>query len=112
MVTNKQIAEVFKDARQALMNNRFRYICHCISFDRYNLGRVSTVGWYAQRDARNSARAVISERMGSHEHDSLETWLANQNIPGLTYGKLMTMSREMREYRLRWLDSLIKEFSK
>ena len=88
------IRDVFIAARKELLKPHSKYICYaikdtiCSSYDIMNAGD------------------VIKSRMGT-ENDglSLEVWLWHRGFrTGVT-------RENMLQYRLRWLDSLIEEFS-
>lgn len=98
MVTNKQIALVFREAKKDLRISSSlhasKYICISIK------GRVNL-----PIEHREAAIAIIGERLeGEH---TLENWLASK---GVSYED-MTDTR-LHAHRHIWLNKLIKEFSK
>jgi len=103
MVTNKQIAQAFRNARSILprgpmaMSARWSvYICDCI----HDANRYTVTGI-----AAGKAVSIINERIG--DRFSLQDWLVSQGVPEneITVGRLQA-------HRYQWLGQLIKEFSK
>jgi hypothetical protein len=76
--------------------SKLRYICYAIESAQDNRGS------YDSLMAQKAIRAIIHERMG--DAWCLEEWVHRQGIRGATHDM-------MQEYRHRWLQSLIKEFS-
>lgn len=92
------IAKAFTEARRHIDNCEEGFICNAL-FIAYL--RRSIDSW-----AQSTAREIIRTRMGGE--DTLECWLQEcANVP-----TNQLTNENMRAYRLRWLDALIKEFSK
>jgi len=108
MTKNKQLAEAFRIAKTYVAGDE-RYICHALLFG---------MGDDLPERQRKAARALIESRLkirfvDLYETNSCEKWLA-RTVPGLTYNYLAYTDKghlEVKAYRLRWLDSLIAEFS-
>ena len=100
MVTNKQIALVFREAKKDLhiganaSLHKSKYICLAID------GRVNL-----PIEHRKAALAIIKERL--EDKYTLAEWLASK---GVSYED-MTDAR-LHAHRHKWLNSLSKEFSK
>ncbi len=99
------IAKAFRYAREEIQSGRQHYICHALWY---------APGWPV------GALAVVQQRMGASrsgvvtrpcgqaigvKHYSLDEWLADRGI-----GDGARTRYNVRKYRLRWLDALIKEF--
>ena len=101
-VTNKQIAEVFIKAKEQLCSEggytyKTNYICFAISYS-----------MFGTTAARAAARKVIAKRLG--RCNTVTAWLCvNKHI---TENDFKGKSQQIQQYRHRWLDSLIEEFSK
>lgn len=102
-VPRKRIATAFDHARSAIAGGREFYICHVLERYKFN-----------DLDAAKAAIRIIHTRMGrppsgsgvARDNFALEDWLRRRG-----HAVPWSGSPEMREYRLRWLDALIKEFS-
>ncbi len=107
--SNKGIAKAFKEARKYIASGQCKYIC--IALDQVYYDYKIETYW------RDSAKRVIQARLADGTYgsgtgtDSLEGWLARNfnNIRAIDL--LNHYTKEMKECRLRWLDSLIAEFS-
>lgn len=88
-----EIAEAFRAARKIVDSGAEDFICVALQVS----------------DARYSseARHIISSRI--HPYDTLNTWLMKNHRPSRRHSRMN--GAQMRLYRLRWLDALIKEFS-
>jgi hypothetical protein len=103
MATNKELVKAFTEARKLIANKRLSAICFALdnASDNRNITR------QVCEDAVN----IISERLGDSAF--VGSWLRD-NVPGLTEHYLYYTRDGLsaqREYRLRWLDSLIADFS-
>jgi hypothetical protein len=88
----QQIAAAFRAARRVFVRRGARPICSALQDSRH--------------EARNAARRVVQGRIGERLY--VHEWLVEvAKVPRefITY-------ENVRAYRLRWLDSLIEEFSK
>lgn len=88
----KQIAAAFKRAKRDIANCRHEFICVALE--------------WAEMSGSENAIDVIDDRLC--QYDTLNSWVrahakASPEVSGET--------EQMRLYRLRWLDALIKEFS-
>lgn len=91
------LVNVFRLVREEIANKKEYYICITI----HSLVEGGSITYRDMQAAKN----VIQGRMGGYA--SLDAWLEHKHgIPAIK----LTKTR-MREYRLRWLDSLIAEFS-
>jgi hypothetical protein len=101
--SNKQIAVIFKEAKKYLALNcsdsKYSYICMAID----------EVAVKDSKQWENCVRAkfIISERLNG-KYTVREWLIAN----GFRTSDDEIHSDQMQKYRHRWLDSLIKEFSK
>lgn len=96
---NPELVKAFKAAKWYIESNKERFICCALqeaSFDH-------SISYLEYLNAKN----LIETRIGSDI--ALEEWLSEHILCSDT--QHMIMSEEMRLYRLRWLDSLIAEFS-
>lgn len=108
MAKNKQLARAFRIAKTYVAGDQ-QYICHALLF--------KVVDDLPERQCK-AAQSLIESRLkvpfvALFETNSCEKWLS-RNIPGLTYSYLAYTDKgrlEVKAYRLRWLDSLIEEFS-
>lgn len=103
MATNKELVKIFKAARQIIANRERNCICYALGL----AGPSSDAGGAIACDAKD----IILDRLTPEIF--VEGWLA-QFVPGLTMGYLHDTPEgreKCREYRLRWLDALIQEFS-
>lgn len=97
----REIANAFRDAYQEIEQYDEVYICHALTNSaaihiiETRMGK--TQGGWVRRPCGERKRAMLY---------SLDDWLYDR---GFSRRKLD--SGNMREYRLRWLDALIKEFS-
>lgn len=96
MSRNLKIAEAFKKARQMIKSDQERFICNGLDNISYRPSR---------RDC-DAAKAIINNRMGRDIH-TLGCWVCENVYQNEYYPN----RDEMKEYRLRWLGALIKEFS-
>jgi len=104
-ISNKEIAAVFKEAKQYLATSesdaknlsKTFYICLAIT----QVSDVNHRQWYSCSKAKN----IIDERLDGEY--TVGTWL---KVNGFI--KNTTNINQLQKYRHRWLDSLIKEFSK
>ena len=102
MAKNLKIAEAFKKARQGISSDEYDFICHALDGITYRPSRKTC----------DEARRIIAERMGCRPDKlcpTLESWVWGNIMDG-EYSRWPT-PEEMKFYRLRWLDSLIAEFS-
>lgn len=97
-VTNKQIADVYRECKNKMdVSGGWKFICNVI-IDRVSAGEV----------VRGCAKDVITRRLqGCY---TLEDWLHRNRIA--TYKITTNDVNRMYNYRLAWLDSLIAEFDK
>jgi len=101
MQTRKQIAEVFRQAKQHLRPaGGVLFICTAIS-------RTGT-----SHAAKQAARRIVEQRL--HPHNVLEYWLENTGNASLQEleADLRSGMHRIQATRHAWLDSLIDEFSK
>lgn len=91
----KQIASAFRDARELIASDDERYIC-------YALGGVCLEG-------AEEALQIVQERLDQPKNFTLTDWL--HRVHGIDTSFVDDYEEQMRLYRLRWLDALIKEFS-
>jgi hypothetical protein len=96
-VTRAQMAAEFRRSFDWIRTQEVEFICHT----------------FPNTPAGRACQEVVRQRMDPDSrfgpYYSLETWLARQRIGT----KAQRLDRKlMREYRLRWVDALIKEFSK
>lgn len=91
----KQIAAAFREARKVIASDDERYIC-------YALGEICL-------DGAENAIQVVQERLDQPKMLTLADWLLR--VHGIDAGFVDDYAEQMRLYRLRWLDALIKEFS-
>lgn len=90
-VTDKEIAEAFKIARERIADDSYHYICLALKY-KSRAGKVAV--------------KVIEERLGDN-CCSYEGWMYRHH-PELS---LKMQPKDFKEGRLQWLDSLIEEFS-
>ncbi len=96
-ISNKQIAEVFRQAKDYLWNghtfqrNKQQYICHAIDFTGCSIL------------AKEKACSIIENRLGNGR--TVVGWLED-NVPSFPDN-----TTEYQKYRHAWLDELIKELS-
>lgn len=89
-----QIADAFRAARVRIANGDETYICTALD--------------YTGHPGAGPAKWVVQIRLGGHPwYYTLEDWL--RETPKVPPSKLTV--KKMREYRTRWLDALIAEFS-
>ena len=98
---NKDLAKAFRLAREEIRADRNWYICNALE-SLYQKNKIQGFEY-------DQARAVIQNRLGV---GSVECWL-RLNVPEF---KSWCTSADycdqvMVDYRCRWLDSLVKEFS-
>lgn len=100
---NKDLACTFQLARELIAGNQCWYIC--IALDQlYRQGSIQGL-------EHDQACSIIQNRLGSGAA-SVESWLC-RSVPEFKswYTSADYCDQVMVDYRLRWLDSLIKEFS-
>ena len=93
---NKEV-ELLKIARDMIECEDERFICHAVVWSAYY-----KKGYHA---AGKRVADFISRSLNGHY--TLDAWL--EVVAGVHYSKLT--AKRMREYRLRYIDHLIKEFS-
>lgn len=98
MATNAKLVAAFTAARKLIASNQESFICHALE----NCG--------LHRAIREDATKIIQDRLAGHSVAS--SWL-HENVPGAkeyiwSQGQSWVI---YHAYRLRWLDSLIAEFS-
>lgn len=89
---------VLEKVRESIRRRDHRYICDAVKWAAY-------AGSQSEYFAASCLSDRIQRSLGSH--NTAEEWLRcvhNVPVKQLTY-------ENMREYRLRWLDTLIKEYS-
>lgn len=98
MTTRAEIANAFRIAREGIASHEDTYICNALP----------------GTDAGEQAKSIIHERMGPVPADvgcrsgyAVWHWLDAQGVDMDAFD-----DHAMRQYRLRWLDALIEEFSK
>lgn len=93
---NQMVADCFRDARNRVADGSQEFICNAL--DKGN------------RPGSERAKNIIRQRLmpGSHKFDTINSWLLRNEI-----GTPVDRMNEdlVREFRIRWLDALIKEFS-
>lgn len=89
-----EIAAAFRDAKVLIESGIQTYICCALQNVVANDGLL--------------AKNVIRQRLGNDYH-TLNSWL--RDVAGVSWRLTEHSDRQMRLYRLRWLDALIKEFS-
>ena len=96
-----QIAAAFAEVRWRFQNHPDEeFICNTLD-DLAHTGRYS---------GAKAAKAVVKARLGG-EH-TLNNWVRKNVIRAEEHDeRTRCYSWTMREYRLRWLDALVKEFS-
>lgn len=107
LTPNKEIAAVFKEAKKYLATSKSDaenvsktfYICIAIT-------KVSDAD-YRQWDSCSKAKNIIDERLDGKY--TVGSWLA---VNGFIKSTAFANINQLQKYRHRWLDSLIKEFSK
>jgi hypothetical protein len=105
-VSNKEIASVFKEAKKYLATSesdaenvsKTFYICVAIT----NVSDINHRQWYSC----SKAKKIIDERLDGYF--TVGIWLKVNGFIKNTN----TNINQLQKYRHRWLDSLIKEFSK
>ena len=98
MPRNLQIAKAFKKARVHIENDDHQFICHTLYCPEYKSSRKSSL---------DKAKEIIRQRMGHNGTLNDWVWVNIFNTAPETYPS----DEDMKAYRLRWLDALIKEFS-
>ena len=94
----RALAEAFKEARKRIESRRCHYICYAL---KGALDERKIDCWAAQ-----SAGNLILDRLSPY--NTVEGWLMGSAGVPVRFAQNAELSRE---YRLRWLDSLIEEFS-
>jgi len=105
-VSNKEIAAVFKEAKKYLATSendaqnvsKTFYICIAIN----TVSDINHRQWYSCSKAKD----IIDERLDGEY--TVGTWLKVNGFIKTTSNNI----NQLQKYRHRWLDSLIKEFSK
>jgi len=102
--TNKQIADVFREAKVIIAESDTRFICNAIDAQ-FEGGKVHI-------KLTSAASSIICERI--FPKVTVESWLqANSPEFSTWYNTRPSDYREQLQlYRLRWLDALIEEFEK
>lgn len=81
-----------------------------------NLSRHTYICWALEAQKGEGAiiakREVLSRLNAPYESYSLEKWLMDMGIRQYSIIQDMHEHKQLRLYRLRWLDALIEEFSK
>lgn len=97
------LVKAFKEAKILIQSDDESFICSALTIAHCD----SEISHTTLRNAHN----VIRERIGSI-YWSLEHWVV-RNVPNITNAYLYSNKGavQMKIYRLRWLDALIKEFS-
>ena len=99
IATRKEIARAFRNAKSHLKTGAVGpgsyFVCIAIIMHPGTPRRIS-----------DAAQKVVSDRIAPHP--SVAAWLRLQ--PEVCHGNMDT--KNLQEYRHRWLDSLIEEFSK
>ena len=98
---HKQWVSLLKGAQLLIDTNQCRFVCQAIDHAFYN--ERYNVYLNISLNACDALFEEISDRLGGAL--TVSQWLSKQNIPP----ELLT-SDAMREYRLRWIDNMIKEF--
>ncbi len=94
---NLELVEVFKAAKSLIEDKSERFICLAI-------------GATGRMNLRWLARNIITGRLAGAY--TCEAWLEEHGIKSDEFLTEDPQGKQwMREYRLRWLDSLIAEFS-
>lgn len=100
---NKELAKIFKQAKKLIKNRESDFICYAID-------EIEEGGHIYNANMCDTARNLIHKRMWtSHTLEGWLSWYCRQEFHWLVYSK--EGKKQMRLYRLRWLDSLITEFS-
>lgn len=102
--TNRQIAHAFRTARQYLWDGHDKRKVDEIPNICGALGRAYDNGEISY-DLDDAAEAVISRRLSSC--CTVVIWLIHHGFITPNYNH-----KDVQEYRHRWLDALIREFSK
>lgn len=100
---NKELVKAFKAAKPYLKNDLEEFICYSL-YQAFSDKKIT----YQQRD---KAIEIIHDRLGNVSN--CVSWL-RWNIEDFDHRwaeDTFEGCEEMRAYRLRWLDSLIEEFS-
>jgi len=111
MITNFEIASAFKEAKKRLQTGggyqpRYhRFICFALE-DSWLNGPCS-------KHQYRVAREIIESRMGARSlaSYSIECWLVDNKVVTNSWLCKPNSRAIVQEYRHRWLDALIKEFS-
>lgn len=98
MTTRHDIAAAFKQARPLIASEQERFICVALTFGRF----------HPLKSAGEAAEEIVMERIehGSGGYFTLDTWVTERVLHGH-----QPSLKDMQAFRLRWLDSLIVEFS-
>ena len=107
-VTNLQIAKVFISAKKNLRSD-----CHYDNkkyLSPYICGAIALTGGHTAA-TRNAATSVIAKRLG--RCSTVTSWLYHKgHITGKSFADYAEEAQQVQQFRHRWLDSLIEEFSK
>ena len=103
---NKKLVLAFQLAREEIRTGREEYICFALR-DLYYQSKIGAAAYFC-------AVRIITKRLGDCDI-TVRTWLY-RNVPEFqswvdNVNNKNTVIRELRDYRLRWLDSLIEKFS-
>lgn len=93
---------LLKKARTKIKNKTQDYVCVALTASRRVAGEGGWVN-YLDTDVATKLRQEIRVRMNFRTF--VDQWL--EHVKGIPYQQLT--SKNMREYRLRWIDSMIKE---
>lgn len=96
MVSNKEIAEAFRIAKEIHASGKTAFICHA-TCQAYNTSHISA-------DILNICIRIIKERLDGCI--TVDEWLIDNGVDS----REMT-PEAMFKYRQAWLDKLIEEFS-
>lgn len=94
-ITNKQIADVFRAAKNLLHHTLTTYDDKGSSF-------ICVAIKHTELEGASCAREIVEERLNCY---TIEQWLHENG-----HREDNCMSDEVQAYRHAWLDSLIKEF--
>lgn len=101
---NPDLAKAFQLAREEIRAGRQWYICTALG-DLYREGKIPGL-------ESEQAREIIQQRLGVDDlgrwTTTVEVWLRD-NVEDFAQGRYT--DQDLVDYRCRWLDSLIKEFS-
>ena len=98
---DKSLAHAFRLAQSMIATGHQWYICEALI---HLYARRQIQGWEYER-----ARNIIQTRLG--DSITVEEWLERNVTDGNVYLWADNPTGILKDYRLRWLDSLIEEFS-